>query len=89
MTPLISDDYRDYLPDENREHWTNRKGAPWTLSSAAGGVGLVVGLVVGWLTELREAPPALIGGLVGMLGFDFYWRHVRETLPSKVSSRRS
>ncbi len=85
--PLISDDYRDYLPDPDREHWTNRKGAPVTLSAAAGGVGLIVGLVVGWTTELREAAPAVIGALAGMLGFDFYWRHVRDTLPG--SRRRA
>lgn len=83
MAPLISDDYRDYLPIEDRQHWTNRKGAPITLSTAAGGFGLLAGLTIGWLTDLREAPPAVIGGLAGMFAFDFYWRHVRETLPGR------
>jgi hypothetical protein len=82
MAALISKDHRDYLEPE-REHWTNRKGAPWTLSSAAGGVGLVAGLIVAWLTTLREGPAAVIGGLIGMLGFDFYWRWVKDTLPGR------
>ena len=72
---FYSSDYRDYLPKE-REPWHKRKGAPITLSSAAGGVGLV-------LTDLREAPVAAIGGIGGMLVFDFYWRHVRETFPER------
>ena len=79
---FYSSDYRDYLPKE-REPWHKRKGAPITLSSAAGGVGLVLGLTIGWLTDLREAPVAAIGGIGGMLVFDFYWRHVRETFPER------
>lgn len=80
---MVSKDASDYLPDENRPHWTNRKGAPITLSAAAGGVGLVAGLIIGWSTILREGPLAAIGALVGMLGFDFYWRFVRDSLPGR------
>jgi hypothetical protein len=80
MAPLISKDHRDYL-EPDRPHWTNRKSAPITLSTAAGGVGVVGGLVVGWLTTIIEAPAAVIGGLIGALTFDFYWRWVRGTLP--------
>jgi hypothetical protein len=79
---FYSSDYREYVPKE-REPWHKRKGPPLTLSSAAGGVGLVVGLVIAWLTDFREAPAAAIGGIGGMLSFDFYWRHVRETFPER------
>ncbi len=89
MSKLHTSDYRDYLPDENRPHWTNRKGAPISLSSAAGGVGLLAGLIIGWTTDLRETAPALIGGLVGMLGFDFYWRFVRDVLPGNRHAARA
>ena len=65
MTPLISKDHKDYLEPTDRPHWTNRKGAPITLSTAAGGVGVVSGLVLGWLTTINEAPAAVIGGLIG------------------------
>ncbi|MGH2906121.1 MAG: hypothetical protein ACRDKI_05065 [Solirubrobacterales bacterium] len=80
-----SKDWEDYRDDLPREPWHNRKSAPVTLSTAAGGIGLLAGLTVGWLTDLREAPPAVVGGLVGMLGFDFYWRFVRESLPHRGS----
>lgn len=80
---LFSRDHRDYQEPTDRTHWTNRKGAPITLSTAAGGVGLLVGLIIGWTTDLREAPLAVIGGLGGMLGFDFYWRWVKGTMPAK------
>lgn len=88
MAPLISKDHRDYQ-EPDREHWTKRAGPPITLSSAAGGVGLLIGLVIGWTTELREATPAVVGALGGMLGFDFYWRHVRETLPRQRRNARN
>lgn len=78
---MISKEPADYLPDPARAHWTNRKGAPITLSAAAGGVGLVIGLIIGWTTILREGSMATIGAIVGMLGFDFYWRFVRDSLP--------
>lgn len=77
MAALISKDYRDYLPREGEPEWHNKKGAPITISAAFGGLGLVIGLVIGWTTELREAPPAVIGGLLGMLGTDFYYRFLR------------
>lgn len=80
---MVSKDPADYLPAPDRSHWTNRKGAPITLSAAAGGAGLIVGLIVGWCTILREGPLAAIGALVGMLGFDFYWRFVRDSLPGQ------
>jgi hypothetical protein len=83
-----SKDHRDYLDDVERPEWHNRKGAPATLSSAAGGVGIVIGLLIGWLTPWREAPLAVIGGFAGVLGFDFYWRFVRESLPRKGSRDR-
>ena len=44
-------------------------------------VGLVIGLIIGWTTILREGSMATIGAIVGMLGFDFYWRFVRDSLP--------
>jgi hypothetical protein len=82
MAALISKDHKDYQEPE-REHWHNRPSAPITLSTAAGGVGVVGGLVLGWLTTINEAPAAVIGGLIGVLGFDFYWRWVRDTLPGR------
>ena len=82
MAALISKDHKDYLEPE-RPHWTNRKSAPITLSTAAGGVGVVGGLVLGWLTTINEAPAAVIGGLIGILGFDFYWRWVKDSLPGR------
>jgi F0F1-type ATP synthase assembly protein I len=83
MAALISKDHKDYQEPTDRAHWTNRKGAPITLSTAAGGVGVVGGLVLGWLTTINEAPAVLIGGLIGILGFDFYWRWVKDTLPGR------
>ncbi|MGH2958501.1 MAG: hypothetical protein ACRDKE_02780 [Solirubrobacterales bacterium] len=83
MAPLISKDHKDYLEPTDRPHWTNRKGAPITLSTAAGGVGVVGGLLLGWLTTINEAPAAVLGGLIGVLGFDFYWRWVKDTLPGR------
>lgn len=82
MAPLISKDYRDYL-EKDRPDWRNRKGAPIMFSAAVGGVGILVGLTVGWLTDLREAPAGAIGGIAGMLGFDFYWRWIRDSLPGR------
>ncbi|MBI2690812.1 MAG: hypothetical protein HYX29_02530 [Solirubrobacterales bacterium] len=82
MAALISKDHKDYQ-EPDREHWTNRKGAPITLSTAAGGVGVVGGLVLGWLTTANEAPAAVIGGLIGVLGFDFYWRWVKDIPPGR------
>lgn len=78
---LFSRDHRDFHEPTDRPHWTNRKGAPITLSSAAGGVGVVIGFIIGWTTDLREAPVVVIAGLVGMLSFDFYWRWVKDSLP--------
>jgi hypothetical protein len=83
MAALISKDHRDYQDPTDRPHWTNRKGAPITLSTGAGGVGVIAGLLVGWLSTINEAPAAVIGGLLGILGFDFYWRWVKDTLPGR------
>lgn len=77
---IFSDDYRDYI-DKPRPKWHQRRGAPITKSSAAGGLGILIGLVVGWTTDLREAPAGVVGGIGGMLLFDFYWRWIRDTLP--------
>jgi ABC-type xylose transport system permease subunit len=79
---LLSKDHRDFQDDGPRPKWTNRKGAPIMLSSAAAGVGVVIGFIIGWTTDLREAPVVLIAGLAGMLSFDFYWRWVKDSLPS-------
>lgn len=82
---LLSDDPGDYV-NPQRPDWRERRGAPLSLSTAFGGVGFSVGLILGWTTELREAPAALVGSVGGMLIFDFYWRWVRETLPLKARS---
>jgi hypothetical protein len=84
-----STDFKDYSDDAERPAWHNRQGPPAVIAAAFGGFGLVVGLVLGWLTDLRTAPPAVVGGLVGILGFDFYWRFVRESLPRKGSRASS
>ena len=84
-----SKDHKDYMDDAPRPQWHNRRGAPAMLAAAFGGVGVAVGLAVGWLTPWREAPPVVIGGLAGILGFDFYWRYVRESLPRRGSRDRS
>jgi hypothetical protein len=81
----LSKDFKDYADDAPKPAWHSRKGPPAMIAFAFGGLGLVAGLVVGWLTDWREAPPAVIGGFIGILSFDFYWRFVRESLPRKGS----
>lgn len=78
---FFSDDYRDYLDDVPQPKWHERKAAPVIKSSAAGGVGILIGLIVAWSTELREAPAGIIGGVGAMLAYDFYWRWIRDALP--------
>lgn len=82
---IFSDDPADYVNPE-RPSWRERRGAPLSLSATFGGIGLLIGLVVGWTTEFREAPAGLVGGVGGMLLFDFYWKWIRETLPLKKRS---
>ncbi len=84
----FSDDYRDYI-DKPRPSWHQRSGAPLAKSSAVGGFGILVGLVVGWTTDLREAPAGVVGGVGGMLLFDFYWRWIKDSLPPTKRSKRS
>lgn len=79
---FFSDDPADYINPE-RPNWRERRGAPLILSATFGGIGLVIGLILGWITELREAPAGIVGGVGGMLLFDFYWRWVKDTLPLK------
>lgn len=77
----LSDDHRDYV-NPSRPEWHERRGAPITKSSAAGGIGILIGLIIGWTTDLREAPAGVVGGIGGMLLFDFYWRWIKDTLPT-------
>lgn len=84
MVNYFTGDHRQHQERTDLPHWTNRKGAPITLSTAAGGVGVVSGLVLGWLTTINEAPAVVVGGLIGVLGFDFYWRWVKDTLPGNL-----
>ncbi|MGB0871647.1 MAG: hypothetical protein ACPGYP_00770 [Solirubrobacterales bacterium] len=79
---IFSDDPADYV-NPDRPDWRERRGPPMTLSSAFGGIGFVIGLILGWTTDLREAPAALVGAVGGMLIFDFYWRWIKDTLPLK------
>jgi hypothetical protein len=78
-----SKDYRDYLDDGPKTVWHARKPAPMKFSLAIGAAGVLAGLTVGWCTSQREAPLALIGGFAGVLGLDFYWRYVRQSIPGR------
>ena len=83
--PWPSKDWNDYRDDVDRGPWHSRPGAPITISFAWGGLGVVVGLIIGWCTSLPNAATAVICGVAFVLAFDFYWRFVRDSLPRRGS----
>ncbi|MFY9487443.1 MAG: hypothetical protein WAP35_01940 [Solirubrobacterales bacterium] len=76
--PLIPQDHRDYIFSPPAEPWHARQSAPAKQSVVATTTGILAGLIFGIVADTNDMVSLLIGGVLGAVGMDTYWRYIRH-----------